>query len=308
MRDIKEEAKGRWYGILSAMGINVGVNGKHTACPVCGGKDRFRFDDREGSGSWICNQCGAGNGIDLIMRVLKCDFREAVTEIKKVIGTADVSKPQPEAQISKETLRQIYTESRPISTGDAVDLYLRGRGLNIRSNKLRFHPNCYEPETKTNMPAMLAIYQLADSTAITMHRTFVTQNGNKANLEDPKKVLPALQSMCGGAIRLQPPRDGLIGITEGIETALAVTQLTQIPCWSAVSSALLEKFEPPKGIKYVMIFADRDKNFTGQKAAYILANKLVIKYKIFTEVHLPKCEGDFVDELSKKEFEFEIDT
>jgi len=297
MRDIIDEAKGRWFGVCQALGIHLPAINKHGPCPVCGGKDRFRFDDKDGTGSWICGQCGSGYGVHLVMKVLNVDFKEAAKSVRSVLGLTQISKAQPEATISKELLRKIYTESCPMSLGDPVDNYLKNRGLNIVSPKLRYHPKCYEPETKTNMPAMLATFSLPDSTAITLHRTFLTNNGNKANIENPKKVLPALQSMCGGAIRLFEPKDGMIGVAEGIETALAVYQLTNIPCWSVVSSVLMQKFEPPAGIKYVMIFGDRDASFTGQKSAYILANRLVIQYKVVTEVHLPTCGGDFLDQL-----------
>jgi hypothetical protein len=40
-----------------------GHKNRHQACPVCGGSDRFRFDDKEGRGTWFCNQCGAGDGL-----------------------------------------------------------------------------------------------------------------------------------------------------------------------------------------------------------------------------------------------------
>jgi phage/plasmid primase-like uncharacterized protein len=30
----------------------------HQPCPLCGGEDRYRFDDLNGTGSWYCNQCG----------------------------------------------------------------------------------------------------------------------------------------------------------------------------------------------------------------------------------------------------------
>ena len=54
---------------MAALGIEIGT-GKHTSCPACGGKDRFRFDDKQGDGTFYCNQCGAGNGFQLIMNVL----------------------------------------------------------------------------------------------------------------------------------------------------------------------------------------------------------------------------------------------
>ena len=296
---IKQETNSRWPGICAALGIEIGESGKHTACPICGpGKNshRFRFDDKEGEGTWICTQCGAGDGISLVMKVLNLDFKEAVREIRKVIGTANVSKPQKEKTISKELLRKIYTESRPVSLGDPVFQYLHGRGLRVTSDKLRYHPTCYEPETHTKMPAMLATFTAQDGTAITMHRTFLTKYGNKANIKNPKKVLPSLQDMAGGSIRLFEPRDGIIGVAEGIETALAVHQSTNMPMWSLVSSSLMAAFEPPTGIKTVLIFADNDLNFIGAKSAYILANRLVNK-GLCVEVHIPKSKGDYLDEI-----------
>ncbi|MCW9817645.1 primase-helicase zinc-binding domain-containing protein [Escherichia coli] len=39
-------ALGHWPRILPALGIQV-LKNRHQPCPVCGGSDRFRFDDRE---------------------------------------------------------------------------------------------------------------------------------------------------------------------------------------------------------------------------------------------------------------------
>ena len=299
--DIKEATQGRWPEIFLALGVRVGSSGRHCPCPICGpGKDgtRYRFDDKEGKGTWICNHCGAGDGFSLVMKVLGVNFRGAVKAIEGVIGLAGISKLQPEAKVSKKLLRKIYEESAPVIKSDPVGKYLKSRGLKVISKKLRYHPACYEPETHTKMVAMLGTFQLSDGEAITMHRTFLTKKGEKANIQKVKKLLPGLKKMSGGAIRLFEPEAGLIAIAEGIETALAVTQMSDIPCWAAVSSGLMETFEPPKGITRVEIFADRDKNFAGQKSAYILANRLVIKYRIEVDVHIPKRYGDFLDELN----------
>ncbi|MCB7636160.1 DUF927 domain-containing protein, partial [Klebsiella pneumoniae] len=58
---------------------------RHAPCPACGGKDRFRFDDN-GRGSFICNQCGAGDGLDLIKKVNNCDTTEAAHLAADVLG------------------------------------------------------------------------------------------------------------------------------------------------------------------------------------------------------------------------------
>ena len=156
--DIKEATKFKWVGIFYALGISVGSSGNHCACPICGpgrNSHRFRMDSSE-TGSWICTNCGAGDGFSLVMKVLDIDFKTAVEEIKKVMGTAPMEKQQPEKTISKELLRKIYVESKLVELGDPVSQYLKARGLNVTSDKLRYHPHCYEPETHTKMPAMLA--------------------------------------------------------------------------------------------------------------------------------------------------------
>ena len=57
---ITAKATGQWESIIfSLSGVKLAKN-KHSPCPICGGKDRFRFDDRDGRGTWICNQCGGG--------------------------------------------------------------------------------------------------------------------------------------------------------------------------------------------------------------------------------------------------------
>ncbi len=50
------------------LGMKV-IKNRHQACPVCGGADRFRFDDKRGRGTWFCNQCGAGDGLKLVEKV-----------------------------------------------------------------------------------------------------------------------------------------------------------------------------------------------------------------------------------------------
>ncbi|QBY43665.1 primase-helicase zinc-binding domain-containing protein [Arsenophonus nasoniae] len=85
IRQVKQQATGRWQGILASLGAEVPLN-RHTACPACGGKDRFRFDDKEGNGTFICNQCGSGDGLDLVRRLFNVDVTEAAKEVAKVIS------------------------------------------------------------------------------------------------------------------------------------------------------------------------------------------------------------------------------
>lgn len=84
IREITNKAQDRWSYILQSLNIKVG-NGKHCPCPVCGGKDRFRFDNKNGRGTYICNQCGSGDGLNLIKLFFNCDAKEASKIVSKCL-------------------------------------------------------------------------------------------------------------------------------------------------------------------------------------------------------------------------------
>ncbi|EPD7342318.1 DUF927 domain-containing protein [Escherichia coli] len=86
IREVTTAAEGRWPYVLAGLSIDVPDSSRrHAPCPACGGKDRFRFDDN-GRGSFICNQCGAGDGLDLIKKVNNCDTTEAAQLAADVLG------------------------------------------------------------------------------------------------------------------------------------------------------------------------------------------------------------------------------
>ncbi|MCY0800505.1 DUF927 domain-containing protein [Providencia rettgeri] len=104
IRDVKLKANGQWQNILSNLGAEVPLN-THTACPHCGGKDRFRFDDKDGNGTFICSQCGSGDGLDLVQRVLGGSVTEAAYEVAGMIGI-DTRSDNPPAYNTAETKAQ----------------------------------------------------------------------------------------------------------------------------------------------------------------------------------------------------------
>jgi len=64
-------AHGQWREILTANGINLPDPKRRSGCPVCGGKDRFRFDDQEGRGTW---QQATGQSMSEAIRSLASYF------------------------------------------------------------------------------------------------------------------------------------------------------------------------------------------------------------------------------------------
>lgn len=84
--DVAAAACGHWPELLAAVGIDTPSRGKHGPCPACGGKDRFRLDDKGGRGTWICSQCGNGDGLDLLARVTGKSTKEAAELIAPLVG------------------------------------------------------------------------------------------------------------------------------------------------------------------------------------------------------------------------------
>lgn len=103
MADSHDAARGRWRDILANIGglSDRQLCDEHQPCPLCGGTDRYRFDDRDGSGSWFCNQCGGrhfsgggGTGMDLLMRLKGWEFREAAQRVEQYLGLPQKSPRQ----------------------------------------------------------------------------------------------------------------------------------------------------------------------------------------------------------------------
>lgn len=302
--DVREVAQGRWRSILTVLGIDErALSGKHGPCPMCGGKDRFRFDDREGRGTYFCSGCGAGDGVQLAMGITGLSFRDVAREIERIAGTVRPTTARSERtdQDKLSALRRAFKESKPIERGDEAHAYLAGRGLRLHDlpESIRTHSGmAYLDDGKVlgTFPAMLATVTDSAGRAVSMHRTYL-QDGRKAPVLAAKKLMAGLP-LAGAAIRLTPISRTL-GIGEGVETALAASELFEVPTWSCISTAGIESFAPPEGVEHIVIFADHDENFAGQAAAYRAAHRLALR-GFEVEVCIPPTVGDWLDELNRR--------
>lgn len=306
---LRDQAHGRWRGILPDLGLPAKLlNGRHGPCPFCGGKDRFRFDDKEGRGTWICSQCGAGDGIDFVMRAQNVDFKGAAALVEPLVGSVPCQKPklEPSQEDIRRWLNELWNGSVPITPTDPAGMYLTRRlGIREYPRDLRFHDSVQYREAdgrKARAPAMLARVSDLNGRPATIHRTYLTINGFKAPLAEPRALMPGKlpNDGAGCAVRLAEHRDEL-GIAEGIETAIAASLLHGVPCWAALNAQLLARWEPPAGVRRVIVFGDNDLSFTGHAAAYALAHRLVVKRKLEAEVRIPDRVADDWDDVRKRE-------
>jgi putative DNA primase/helicase len=294
--DIHDQARGQWRGILMTLGVpDAFLKDKHGPCPMCGGTDRFRWDNKDGKGSFFCNTCGSGSGLDLLMGFKGWDFRTAVDEVRGVLGvvTADPTKePMPEVK-RKKLLGDLWKASRPTERGDVVDRYLTARGVGeyVYPASLRTSDRCYYAEGIEH-PAMLGVVVDVMGKPVSLHRTWLGE-GCKADVETQRKMMPG-EIPEGACIRLGAVQEE-IGIAEGIETALAAMQRFELPVWSAIDAGKLAKWKAPEGVRSVCIFGDNDRSFTGQQAAYTLAKRLRIE-GVEAQVKIPDTIGtDWAD-------------
>jgi len=108
---IRGTTQGRWPEILPKCGIDALVlNGRHSPCPICEGKDCFRFENKGGRGTYLCSQCGSGDGFDLIEKVFACSFLDAVDMVEKALGIDSRSASFKERQEAYR--RKLVVESK----------------------------------------------------------------------------------------------------------------------------------------------------------------------------------------------------
>jgi putative DNA primase/helicase len=276
MQKISETARGRWHGILPQLGISPKLlQNRHCPCPMCGGKDRFRFDDREGKGTWICNRCGSGDGAELVKRIKGVEYKEAAKMVEAVVGKIEKRPERLRAERNRPKMNEMWDHSMRVSLADPVGEYLSKRcGItSLYPKDLRYWGES----------TMLAKVRDGEGDPITIHQTLI--KGDKAGV----RMMLAGSLPPNVAIRLCPQAGPVLGIAEGIETALSASALFTVPVWAAISAPLLKKWRPPESVERVIIFGDNDENYTGQEAAYSLAR--VLQNDVEVEVKIPSIPG-----------------
>ncbi len=292
--DVRELAKGRWASLLPAIGVDGRfLSRRNGPCPICGGKDRFRFTDYQGEGRYYCNQCGPGDGFDLVEKVTGKKFNEVRDFIMQNAGKVKASVQTLDREDAHKEQAKVWSSGRKPLLDGLVDRYLYGRGISLADLTVQ---NIRQYEGN-----MIARVSDAKDVGVNIHRTFLKAKPDGSITYTEKKIMRG-ELPKGSAIRLQPPKNGVLGIAEGIETALSAMRLFGVPTWCVLSTVGMVNWLPPEDVGTIVVYADNDENYAGQAAAYTIANKLEVQHDRKVEVRIPPRVGwDWNDALMARD-------
>lgn len=284
-----KQACGHWPRILPALGVKV-IKNRHQSCPVCGGSDRFRFDDKEGRGTWFCNQCGAGDGLKLVEKVFGVTPSEAAGKVNAVTGNLPPVAPEVIAFAEAETVAD-----RKAAAALAVRLMEKTRPATGNAYLTRKSFPALECLTLTAMHktggvtfrAGDVVVPLYDDTGALVNLQFINADGLKRTLKGGQ-----VKGACH-VIEGKKQAGKRLWIAEGYATALTVHHLTGESVMVALSSvnllslASLARQKSPAC--QIVLAADRDLNGDGQSKAAVAADACE------GVVALPPVFGDWND-------------
>ncbi|MCJ7929177.1 primase-helicase zinc-binding domain-containing protein [Aeromonas sp. LsrichE-8G] len=224
--DVVAAAVGHWPDLLAAVGIDIPRRGKHGPCPACGGKDRFRLDDKGGRGTWICNQCGNGDGLDLLVRVTGKSTKEAAELLAPLVGLsaggldpAERERIQRQQQAKTEQERQRAEQQRQKAARRAADImadtgqgespYLERKGFGSHLSAVN---RTLIREGGENFHAGSLVVALTDEGGALVNVQLIRADGSKRYLAGGQKA-GAYHRIEGGA---------LVAVVEGYATGLSV--------------------------------------------------------------------------------------
>jgi putative DNA primase/helicase len=202
-----------------------------------------------------------------------------------------------EARRNQEYARDLWERADRIK-GTLAEAYLTSRKIKLAtfSDALGYLPRLEHKPSGRTMPAMLAALTNDDGRVVAVQRTWLKPDGSgKADVQPAKMTVGPMGTAC---VRLSAPGD-ILGIAEGVETALSAKCIYSIPVWATLSANRLSKIQIPRVVKSLVIFADQGN--VGMQSAFEAAE--VYEQRGYTvdvmppHVHFGAGVGDFNDAL-----------
>lgn len=323
--------------------------GAHVTCPFHGGENDFRFVKRgtkkggntAQTGVAMCT-CGVyADGFAVLHRAMGGRFIDVLKAVNEYLNGPEIQAPAPEKKKFTPVVRELSAAEQAEkdaellakvrslwSNGKPLDLkttpYYLERGLHPRilediqdvrvmASLGYFHRVGEELQKMGSFPALLALMRDHLGNPVAVHRTWLSKDRTEKAPVPKAKKLSASPGVAGAAIRLfNAEGSDVLGLCEGIETALAVRQLTHgryfqglgpIPVWACFAERNIRNFQIPESLlstlTKVIVFADNDERGTGMAAALEFKERMKTEQPhLVVEIKMPEVTGwDWLDVL-----------
>ncbi|HMO48160.1 MAG TPA: toprim domain-containing protein [Rubrivivax sp.] len=206
-------------------------------------------------------------GFSQVWTASSASSRQERAELARQVAAATAERERVQRTQWADNARRIaklWSECQPLALGDPVTLYLKRRGFGgvwPLPECLRLHralPYWHGTDKLGTFPAMVAPLVAPDGRAVALHRTYLQADGRKADVPSVKKLTAASGPLAGACIPLFKPEHGVLGLAEGIETALAGWCGSGVPTVAAYCAGNLAAWQWPPGVRHIVVFADND--------------------------------------------------
>lgn len=228
----------------------------------------FRVND--GKGVWHCFGCGKGGDvIEFVQLAEGVDFLDAVRLLADGEDLPPIDPKARERQARADRAdrsaailaAQAQWQGARSIAGTPAELYLRSRGITeAPPSTVRFARVPIWRDKKTGadgrpFPALIAACQNVAGKIVGVQRIFLTSDGRKADMANPKLSLGQVR---GCAVRLGPPARHIL-LCEGPEDGLTLRQRHPgRSVWVSLGTGSLPFLELPSGIERVTIAGDNN--------------------------------------------------
>lgn len=322
--------------------------GNHVTCPFHGGENDFRFikrPTRKGgntaqTGVAMCT-CGVyHDGFDVLHRAMGGRFIDVLRAVDEYLNGPSKSarttarktftpyvEPTKAEQDAKDAeildkVKALWSNGKPLDMAQTPYYHKRGIALpildDIQDVRVMASLGYFEQvdgdfHKIDSFPALLALMRAPDGNPVAVHRTWLSKDRTEKAPVAKAKKLSMSPGVAGAAIRLFDAQDSdVLGLCEGVETALAVRQLTTgryfpglgpIPVWACFAERNIRNFQVPpsvlESLRRIIVFADNDERGTGMTAALAFQERMKLEHpELAVEIQMPDVVGwDWLDVL-----------
>ncbi|QZI90850.1 hypothetical protein MYOV066v1_p0072 [Vibrio phage PS15B.3] len=257
------EFQGQWRTVLENYSVKLPNNKKHGACPVCGGKDRFRFDDKNGLGTWYCSQCPeqSGGGLKLLSMYLG---KTTMATAKELIGDDLHRSTAP---------KRIHTVNHDEVRAANIELAKKGAKLMLDAAKQSTHGYMDNKglfgEWLVNGEPMMSregITPVGDLLLVPVYKANkqgVTELVNIQKITRDGVKRPLFGGDMQGVHHVIDGATKNIAIVEGFATGVTINQATKWKCYVSFNTgnlaAAVKQAKADHQEANIIIFGDHDK-------------------------------------------------